>query len=493
MLYQVVADHLETFLERAQVDGRGLPGFVERELRAFLRCGIKSYGFTRVYCDRCRREYALPFSCQTRGFCPSCCGRFMAATALDLVDHVLPRDAGYRQFVLTLPYSLRFRTAYDGRVQRTVIRGFIDTLRRWYERRGLELGVPDPHWGAVTVVQRVGSALQVTPHPHTIAIDGVFSIDRRGLYARFRPLPAPSEAEIASLVSTVADRVLRALVRRRLIQVPGEEDAGPDPLDVREPAQAACYAASVQGRIAFGPEAGSRIPRVGAPLGADRPRRPLTAESRGFNLHGATTVERGDREGLRRLVKYITRPPLADDRLSLTEDGRVALELKTPSPWGASQVLFTKDAFLQHLCAMVPRPRRHRLLYAGILAPAARHRRLVVPSPPSSAADHAPVPASGAPPQGSQPPDAPALTSDHRKAAQRTRFRRLLWAELMRRSLGTDPLQCACGGRMRLISIILRPEVVIAILRSLGLPVEPPRIRSSRGPPDSDLVEIPWS
>jgi hypothetical protein len=31
----------------------------------------------------------------------------MAAKSLELVDHVLPRYAAYRQLVLTLPYSLR--------------------------------------------------------------------------------------------------------------------------------------------------------------------------------------------------------------------------------------------------------------------------------------------------------------------------------------------------------------------------------------------------
>jgi hypothetical protein len=288
--------------------------------------------------------------------------------------------------------------------------------------------------------------------------------------------------------------VLRALERRGLLDAPEEQDPTFDPLSLDEPAQAACYAASVQGRIAFGPEAGSRIPREGAPVASERPHRPLTAEARGFNLHAATTVARGDREGLRRLVRYVARPPLAHDRLTLTEDGRIALALKTSSPWGASRVLFTPDAFLQHLCSMVPRPRSHRLLYAGILAPAARHRRLVVPAPHASPAP-ATVPGPDErlqTPQAPQQPGAPVLPSAEPDAARKKRFRKLLWAELMRRSLGIDPLSCPCGGRMRLISLILRPEVVNAILRSLGLPAEPPRIRPSRGPPDSDLVEIPW-
>ena len=119
---------------------------------------------------------------------------------MELVDHVLPRGASYRQLVLTLPYPLRYRSAYDPRVQRTVIRGFLGTVKAWYLRRGRDAGVREPHWGAVTVVQRVASSLRLMPHPHTLALDGVFSIDGRGLYARFRPLPEPSEEEVGSAV-----------------------------------------------------------------------------------------------------------------------------------------------------------------------------------------------------------------------------------------------------------------------------------------------------
>ena len=50
VLYRVLQDHLESFLERAQADGRNLPSFVVRELRGFLRCGIRAYGFLRVRC-----------------------------------------------------------------------------------------------------------------------------------------------------------------------------------------------------------------------------------------------------------------------------------------------------------------------------------------------------------------------------------------------------------------------------------------------------------
>jgi hypothetical protein len=50
-LYPVIQHHLETFLDQAtQSDPRGLgpPAWVERSLRAYLRCDILAHGFARA-------------------------------------------------------------------------------------------------------------------------------------------------------------------------------------------------------------------------------------------------------------------------------------------------------------------------------------------------------------------------------------------------------------------------------------------------------------
>ena len=45
VLYRVVADHLETFLDHVREHHeRGLPAYVENEFRALLTCGIHSFG-----------------------------------------------------------------------------------------------------------------------------------------------------------------------------------------------------------------------------------------------------------------------------------------------------------------------------------------------------------------------------------------------------------------------------------------------------------------
>jgi len=107
-----------------------VPRFVERELREFLDCGIPAQGVLRVHCDACGEDRLVAFSCKGRGFCPSCGGRRMADTAAHLVDRVLPA-APVRQWVLSLPFALRYLLAYDARLLGAVLRVPLE-----YETRG---------------------------------------------------------------------------------------------------------------------------------------------------------------------------------------------------------------------------------------------------------------------------------------------------------------------------------------------------------------------
>jgi hypothetical protein len=99
LLYQILAENLETFLDRARTEDHELPRYVEKELREYLACGVLGHGFVRLKCEECGEERILAFSCKGRGFCPSCTGRRMADTAARLVDNVFPADVPVRQWV----------------------------------------------------------------------------------------------------------------------------------------------------------------------------------------------------------------------------------------------------------------------------------------------------------------------------------------------------------------------------------------------------------
>ena len=52
--YRVLAEILETFLDRAPTEEHGLPRYVEKELRECLACGVLlGHGFARCACDAC--------------------------------------------------------------------------------------------------------------------------------------------------------------------------------------------------------------------------------------------------------------------------------------------------------------------------------------------------------------------------------------------------------------------------------------------------------
>ena len=63
----------------------------------------------------------------------------MSEGAADLVDHVLPA-VPIRQWVLTLPFPLRFPLAFDGKLLGEVLRIFMDTVSGWRRARRSRVG-----------------------------------------------------------------------------------------------------------------------------------------------------------------------------------------------------------------------------------------------------------------------------------------------------------------------------------------------------------------
>jgi hypothetical protein len=109
LLYQGIADHLETFLATLAADPttKGLPDDVVDALDASLSCGILTHAFRRLGCDSCPHQMLLAFRCTKRGLCPSCAGRRMAQQTAHLVEQVIPW-VPTRPWVVSLPIPLRY-------------------------------------------------------------------------------------------------------------------------------------------------------------------------------------------------------------------------------------------------------------------------------------------------------------------------------------------------------------------------------------------------
>ena len=186
-----------------------------------------------------------------------------------------------------------------------------------------------------------------------------------------------TDADVALLVRRVRNRVRRKL--RQMGKWPEDRDAadadvGGDPSD-GEQLLLELDAAAVQGVALSGERAGQRDVRVGRGT-RDEPfvKGPLCADFDGFSLHGAVRVAAGDRKRLEHLCRYAGRPAIAEGRLSMLPDGRVAYSLKKTWRDGSTHVVLSPQVLIERLLALVPRARRHLVTYHGVLAPGASLR-----------------------------------------------------------------------------------------------------------------------
>jgi hypothetical protein len=228
VLYGVVRTHLTEFLAAvdAQTDGSGLPGFIIKEFRKFLGCGLLSRGFARVRCGDCAFERLVPFSCKGRAICASCGGRRMTERATHLVDHVLPADVPVRQWVLSVPHRLRYRLAYDHRLCRTVLHVFVRALRSAYRRAARRNGLSGGETGMVTSVQRFGGSVNVHLHFHTLVLDGVYVQEADGL--RFHATSPPTDEDVRRVVVRVPRRLERLGLLRDAARAEVDQLSGVD-------------------------------------------------------------------------------------------------------------------------------------------------------------------------------------------------------------------------------------------------------------------------
>ena len=145
-----------------------LPDFVQQEFEAFLKCGRLEYGFLRVQCQSCKHEDLVAFSCKKRGYCPSCGAKRMVEHAALLVDEILP-EAPYRQWVLSVPFQLRFLC--------------------------------------------FGSALNLNIHFHMLFLDGVY-VSNKADKLSFKQVNGPTKDQLQTVVQRISERLAKLLTRQ---------------------------------------------------------------------------------------------------------------------------------------------------------------------------------------------------------------------------------------------------------------------------------------
>ncbi len=386
----------------------------------------------------------------------------MIETSAHLIDHVIP-PVPTRQWVLSFPWPLRFLYASRPDVlSRTlgVITRAIETdliHRAGFTRKS------GARSGIITLIQRFGSALNLNIHLHMIVLDGVFTFDDDA--TQFHSVKAPTSADMQILLDRIIRRTISQLERDGVLI----QDIEQPYFDFTETdVQDTFNAASVRYRIAIGPNSGKKTLtlRSDTLIRTDTQPKPFTINQDGFSLNASVSCQPHQRDRLERLCRYITRPPLALDRLTTRETGQVVYQLKHPFKNGTTHFVFEPVEFLAKLAALIPRPRANLTRYHGVLAPNAKYRNLVVPTPDRRVKKKRSLAATA-----KSRPDAEA---DHPLAP-------LCWAERLKRVFKIDITQCPkCGGTLRIIAAITQPDVIQKILDHAHQQQAPPRAPPAR-------------
>ena len=462
LLYQVVRDNWETFKSKRELEGRFLPEYVIREFEAYLKCGLPQYGFLRLKCKDCSEEKVVAFSCKKKGFCISCAGKRQVECASHLIDNVLP-FVPYRQVVVSFPIPLRHWMNWNKKLLGKIHRLVIDEISRYYMGKAKELGIHSPKPGSITFLQRFGSAADLNIHAHILCADGVWY--ESGDDIRFKKLDKMSEKEAEALTIAIAVRVISYLRRKKYLDNDGELVLQPaaDPLFSENEVIAHSQNASIQHRIAFGPNAGGFVRKIGSGFGysSDRPEHPkkMTYKVHGFSVHAGTTIGTHSRKRLFEMLEYLARGPLSENRLELTSYGQIRLKLKTPWDNGNTTHLeFTPEEFMEKLVALVPQPGQSWTRWNGVFASSSPLRRRIVLRPDIK--------------KGMSFGDDDGMTKGSLKNSN--------WAKNLARTFEIDVKICTnCGGELYPVAAVKDHIEAARYLKHVGLPYELPQ----RAPP----------
>jgi len=297
-----------------------------------------------------------------------------------------------------------------------------------------------------------------------VFLDGVYGED--GAELEWQPLSRLQTREVGAVLELAVRRMARYLRRRSAlaatVDVGDDDPAGKD--DDAEGEQRLA-ASAVSGQT---PPAGPQWLRGLAPLASRALAfdKPLSASLDGFTLHAATRAGALDTQGREALLRYILRPPIAQERVEPTKDGLVRIVLKRAYSDGTVAVEMDPLSLLCRLATSVPPPRYHTVKYAGVLASGSKWRARIAPKPvvvdasvDATAADATPEPA-------------------RRGCTYRP------WAELLRRTFAVDVLECPkCKGRMKLLAMVTDAKSIRRFLASTDEPLDAPTRSPNRGPP----------
>jgi hypothetical protein len=379
----------------------------------------------------------------------------MSETSAHLVNNIIPR-VKIRQWVLSVPFSLRYWLSSNPNLQASLLRIVLRVITGFYKKRiKLDYKVSNSKTGAVTLIQRFGSSINLNVHYHILFLDGAYDGER------FYGLKTLSNLEVSDILTKISKRVIRYLRKKGYLN---DISVGSDYVDEfykSNPILSNCVRASISNRIALGARRGGMVRRIGKGFGTVEEVASFKSSRcyslNGFSLHADRMVSAYARKSLERLCTYITRPAISEERLTWTNDGNISYKLKKAYSDGTSHVLFTPMELMEKLAALVPKPRANLIRYHGVLAPNSRIRPSIVPK------------------------NIKLKTKNKSKEGIISYGGRLSFSKLLKRVFNIDVEKCeSCGGRLELISVVRERSVIRKILKHIGIGPDPPIVSGSR-------------
>ena len=198
-----------------------------------------------------------------------------------------------------MPFALRFLLATDAEALTQVLGIAYRTISARVLKKA-RLTRTSGATGAVTLVQRFGSALNLNIHFHMLVLDGAYLVGTEPPV--FRRMAPPGEAELQALVERLAERIGRALERRGVLVRDAEssffelDPAACAPIDD-------LLGHSITHRVAVGPRAGQKVSSLQTVPAREEGPRKSVAQYAGFSLHAGIGVEADQREKVERLAR----------------------------------------------------------------------------------------------------------------------------------------------------------------------------------------------
>ena len=443
ILYQVIDEYYPVFLSHLSESEKSLPRYVQEEFEAYLKCGRLEHGFLRVQCESCHGEQLVAFSCKRRGFCPSCGAKRMVESAALLVDEVLP-EKPIRQWVLSVPFPLRWLFASEPEMMSKVLLIVTRAISTYLVKKtGFTLKTA--RTGAVTLIQRFGSALNLNIHFHMLFLDGVYEINSEGAICQFHGIKAPTSYEMSLLLHRISKRIARLLERAGYLE---REEKGCLTLEsFEDEVMNHLQGSSITYRVAVGSQQGRKVLTLKTLPSRDELDEyacQALAKAGGFSLHAGVSAKANQRGKVERLCRYIARPAVSTHRLERLSDGTICYELKTPYKNGTTHVVFKPLDFISRLAALVPKPRIHLTCFYGVFAPNSKFRTEVTSES--------------------------KIKNNHSAAVDvqedcEERRSKMSWAMRLKRVFNIDVTVCRyCQGQVRIIACIEEPRVIHKIL-----------------------------